>query len=168
MKNNKLVDENKDLAASVKALKHSNLSLKSTLQDTEIKLNGVKKEFEKLSENKNKMNKENQALRVNLEEKKISEKADMENYDDQIKMKNQEIKSLILTRKICVENATKLQQVNQQLEKEIEELKLKKTAPNKESKLPYPCDKCDFTFKTAGLLIRHVKSDHENMPVFRP
>ena len=75
---------------------------------------------------------------------------------------------MILTRKVSVENATKLQQLNQKLEKEIEEMRAKINLPTKESKLPYPCDKCECTFKTAGLLIRHVKSDHENMPVNRP
>ena len=97
----------------------------------------------------------------------ISEKAAIENHDDQMKKKNEEIKSSILTRKISVENETKLQQLNQTLEKEIEEIKVK-NAPTKESKLPYPCHKCECTFKTAGLLIRHVKNDHENTPVYRP
>ena len=32
------------------------------------------------------------------------------------------------------------------------------------SKLTYPCDKCESTFKTAGLLVKHVKSQHENQP----
>ena len=103
-----------------------NLSLKSALQESEEKLKGLKKEFEKLSETENKISKENQDLRVNLEKKSMTEKAAMVNYDDQIKMKNGEIKSLILTKNVSVENATKVQQLNQKLEKEIEEMKVKK------------------------------------------
>ena len=98
----------------------------------------------------------------------MTEKAAMENYDDQIKMKNGEIKSLILTKNVSVENATKVQQLNQKLEKEIEEMKAKKDQPAKEIKLPYPCDKCNFTFKTAALLIRQIKKEHGNTPVVRP
>ena len=98
----------------------------------------------------------------------MTEKAAMVNYDDQIKMKNGEIKSLISSKNVSVENATKVQQLNQKLEKEIEEMKAKKDQPAKEIKLPYPCDKCECSFKSAGLLIRHVKSDHENMPGYRP
>ena len=70
-------------------------------------------------ETENKTSNENQVLRVNLEKKSISEKAAIEKHDDQMKTKNEEIKSLIFTRKVSVENATKLQQLNQKLEKEI-------------------------------------------------
>ena len=153
------MEENREKVVGLKAIQNSNVSLKSALQDTENKLEVVKKDYEKLSETPKNTNKENQVLRVNLEKKSISEKAAIENHDDQMKKKNEEIKSLILTRKVSVENATKLQHLNQTLEKEIEEIKVK-NAPTKESKLPYPCDKCECTFRTAGLLIKHVKSDH--------
>ena len=85
-----------------------------------------------------------------------------------MKKKDEEIKSLNLTRKVSLENTTKLQQLNQKLEKEIEEVKVRKNPPTKETKLAYPCDKFECTFRTAGLLIKHVKSDHEIMPVSRP
>ena len=75
---------------------------------------------------------------------------------------------MVLTRKNSVDNATKLQIANQKLEKGMEKLKLNKTAPINEIKLPYPCDKCNFTFKTAALLIRQIKKEHGNTPLVRP
>ena len=92
MKNNKLVEENKDMTVILKAINHSNLSLKSALQDTENKLEGVKKECEKMSETENKISKENQVLRVILEKKSMSEKAAIENHDDQMKVKMRRLK----------------------------------------------------------------------------
>ena len=61
-----------------------------------------------MSETENKISRENQVLRVNLEKKSKSEKAAIENHDDQMKVKNEEIKTLILTRKVSLENANKL------------------------------------------------------------
>ena len=40
---------------------------------------------------------------------KFSEKAAIEKHDDQMKTKKEEIKSLILTRKVSLENTNKLQ-----------------------------------------------------------
>ena len=78
-------------------------------------------------------------------------------------MKDKEIGSLTLTNRMSVENGTKLQKTNQQLEQELQELKIKNKTSSKDSELPYPCDKCSSTYKTAGLLIKHVKSEHEDM-----
>ena len=73
-----------------------------------------------------------------------------------------------MTRKICVENATKLKAKIEKLEKELKELKEKGKPSNAEKDLPYPCDKCDDTYKTAGLLIKHVKDVHTNLLAYRP
>ena len=108
--------------------------------------------------------KETQELRSTLE----NVKATSEKSEEQIKLKDEEIKNLNFTRKLSVENEVKLQRINQQLEMEVKDLKSKSKGSSKESQLPYPCDKCESTFKTAGLLIRHVKSQHENLPVSRP
>ena len=71
-----------------------------------------------------------------------------------------------ITRKLSVDHVVKLEQINQQLEKEVEDLKRNKVL-SKVTELPYPCDKCDSTFKTAGLLVRHVKEKHGNQPVLK-
>ena len=71
-----------------------------------------------------------------------------------------------------MDNLTKLQKFNQQMQNEISDLKEKNKVNCKEqeneSELPYPCDKCNSSYKTAGLLVKHVKNEHENLPVPRP
>ena len=74
-------------------------------------------------------------LRANLEK----EKASIDDDDDGIKMKDDEIRSLTLTIRISVENATTLHKNNQQLEQDIQELKMKNKTSSKDSELPYPC-----------------------------
>ena len=64
--------------------------------------------------------------------------------------------------KVSVDNGKKLK-LNQQLEREVKDLKVKMKVVSAEGKQPFPCDKCDLSYKTAGLLIRH-----ENLPTTRP
>ena len=40
---------------------------------------------------------------------------------------------------------------------------MKYKTSSKGGELPSPCEKFTSTFKTAGLLIKHVKSQHENL-----
>ena len=169
--NEKLLVENRKskidktkLNESVKAHKQEADSLKSEEKLRKKELQEAKESIGKMTEIQNISDKENKVLRESLKEKSNSEKASLKSFEDQMKLKNEEIKSLGLTRKICVDNATKLQIANQKLENEIEELKLNKTAPIDDIKLPYPCDKCNSTFKSAALLIKHVKRDHGNTP----
>ena len=77
-----------------------------------------------------------------------------------IKEKDEEIESLYLTGKITVDNGTKLLEINKQLEKEVRELKTNCVKSNKDDELKYSCDKCDNSFKTAGLQRRHIKNEH--------
>jgi DNA repair exonuclease SbcCD ATPase subunit len=170
VENRKWNDEKTQLKESITEYKKENGHLKSALKVTKKDLQEAKDSLDKMHEIQNTINKENKVLKVNLENMSKAEKAAIKKSDDQIELKNQEIKSLTLTRKIGVESTVKLKQINEQLEKEIGELKLKENVPNKESfpKLPYPCDKCESTFKSAGLLIKHVKSEHQNTPASRP
>ena len=87
----------------------------------------------------------------------------MNKIDDKIKIKDEEIRSLAQSKRISVENETKLQKNNHLLQKEVQELKMKYKTSSTDGELLYPCDKCTSTFKTAGLLIKHVKSQHENL-----
>ena len=78
------------------------------------------------------------------------------------------MKSLMFSRKVSVDNGTKLKKLKQQLEKEVKDLKVKMKIVSAESNQPFPCDKCDSPNKTAGFIIRHVKTEHENLPPTRP
>ena len=63
-----------------------------------------------------------------------------------------------------------MQRFYQQLQQEIKDLKMHKklTYKDRESENPYPWDKCKKCYKSAGLLVRHVKDEHEPLPVTRP
>ena len=91
-----------------------------------------------------------------------NEKGDKTKKDEEIKLKDEEIQRLTCTRKISVENGIRLHEKNRKLESEIKELKEKKGHSSTKNNLPYPCDKCDSNFKTPGLLLKHVKSNHGN------
>jgi hypothetical protein len=157
-------DEKSKLKESVAAHKQeAEFVIAETLRKKELQ--EARETIDKMKEIQNRSDKETKVLRVNLEEQSISDKSALKNVEDQVKLKNQEIKSLVLTRKISVDNATKPQIANKKLEKDMEELKLNKTSPIDEIKLPYPCDKWNFTFKSAALSIKHVKKEHGNTPV---
>ena len=115
-----------------------------------MELKIVKKEFEK------------------MQAEKPVEKVNQINNDEKMKLKDEEIKRLIFTRKLSVHNGIKLHEKIQKLESEIIGLKNNKTPSSLNTNLPFPCDKCESTFKTAGLLIGHVKSDHKKLPYKRP
>ena len=146
--NRKLTNENKELKDVIKAFPTENQNLKSKVAN---------KELEKMVETESQSKKayeENGSLRAKLEKEKDA----MNKIDDKIKMKDEEIRSLVLSKRIKVENETKLQKNNHLLQKEVQELKMKYKTSSTDGELLYPCDKCTSTFKTAGLLIKHVKS----------
>ena len=113
-----------------------------------------------------KLREENNTLKKDLKNAKDSEKEKLNKNEERLKLKDMEIKSLFLTRKVSVDNLVKLQKMNQNLEKENKDLK-KAEVVCKEN-LPFPCDKCVESFQTAGNLVKHVKNQHENLPNFRP
>ena len=137
-----------------------NNSLNSALKVTENELNVIKIELKNLRET------ENKAMKRSSENS--YDKSMKESYEGQLRIKDMEIKSLISTRRVCVENASKLLKTNQKLENEIKDLKVNNKVPCKENEKPYPCDKCDSTFKTASLLVKHVTREHEYLPFSRP
>ena len=157
------------LDVMVSKLEKENLCLKSTIKDSEKELKVVNMELKTLKEKENKITEENKKLKAKTEERKEpSDEFLKEEHEEQLKLKDMEIKSLMFTRKVCVDNASKLQKTNINLEKEIKDLKQKIEKDCTESVLPYPCDKCDLTYKTAGLLVRHVRKEHQNLPGTRP
>ena len=86
-----------------------------------------------------------ETLRLNAEQSK----------SDQMKrdgLKYEEVKRLILKKNNLQENDEKIQTED------------KNKVSGYEKSLPFPCDKCNLTFKTAGILIKHVKSDHDLLP----
>ena len=84
-----------------------------------------------------------------------------------IEDKDEEIESLYFSRKMSVDNGTKLLEIKKRLENEIKELKNNCAKSNKDVELKYTCDKCDDYFKSAGLIRRHNKNEHE-IALFRP
>ena len=113
-----------------------------------------------------KLKEENNTLKKDLKNAKDSEKEKLNKNEERLKLKDMEIKSLFLTRKVSVDNLVKLQKMNQNLEKENKDLKKAEVACKEN--LPFPCDKCVESFQTAGNLVKHVKNQHENLPNFRP
>lgn len=170
--NRNIKDENERLVEMVDELKVDNQSVKSGKCVIENELKDVEKELTKFHNMENKYKEthdDNQKLRATLENVKESlEESERETFHEQIKLKDDEIKNLNITRKLIADNEIKLRRINLQLEKEVKDLKSQSIGSSKQSQLPYPCDKCESTFKTAGLLIRHVKSEHQNLPVTRP
>ena len=138
-----------------------NLSLKSV----EKRLKVADKELEKMAEIESQTKKtteENNCLKANLEKAKVA----IDKFDDILKMKDEEIKSLTLTERISEESATFLDHSNQQLDQDFQYIKMKNITTSKDSELPYPCDKCTSTFKTAGLLIKHVQNEHTSLKAY--
>ena len=105
---------------------------------------------------------ENYSLKAELKKVESFDREKLDEYEEKIKIKDNEIEGLVLTRKVSLEYVGKLQKINQDLEQRMKDLK------SKETKLPFPCDRCDSTFQTAGKLIRRMKSEYENLPVLRP
>ena len=145
----KCSNEIKELKDKIKALTKENLGLKSV----EKKLKVADKELEKMGEIESQTKKtteENNLLKANLE----NAKAAIDKFDDILKMKDEEIRRLTLKENISEDHSI------QQSEEHFQEIKIKNITSSKDSEFPYPCDKCTSTFKTAGLLIKHVKSEH--------
>ena len=152
-------------------LEKENKSLKSAAGISDNKFKVIELEYENLKEIERKSAQENKELRVQVEEMRESCDDSMnQTLEGQLKVKNLEIKSLTFSRKISVDNVTKLQRFNQELQQEIKDLKVQKKIACKENESdnPYPCDKCNKNYKTAGLLVKHVKIEHENLPDTRP
>ena len=167
MKVGKIASEK--LNVIVSTVEKENLCLKSTLNCAEEELKVVNIELKTLKDREKKISEENKELKAKTEERKEnSDKFLKEEHEERLKIKDMEIKSLIFTRKISVDNASKLQRINIKIEKEIKDLKEKIRDDCTESALPYPCDKCDLTFQTTGLLVRHVRKEHQNLPGTRP
>ena len=78
-----------------------------------------------------------------------------------IEKKDEEIESLFLSRKMSVDNGKKLLEIKKHLENEIKELKDNGAKSSIDVELKYSCNKCDNNFKTAGLLRRHIKNEHD-------
>ena len=159
--NNKLEVDSKVLKAKNKDLEEAAIESKQKIQDA----NETSQQYQKLKEIKlvnKKILTENYSLKAELKKVESFDREKLDEYEEKIKMKDNEIESLVLTRKVSLEYVGKLQKINQDLEQRMKDLK------SKETKLPFPCDRCDSTFQTAGKLIRHVKSEHENLPVLRP
>jgi chromosome segregation ATPase len=169
--NRNIKDENEKLVEMVDKLKVENQSVTSGTCVIENELKDVKKELTRFHNMENKYKKthdENKILRATLANVKESlEESGRETFQEQIKLKDDEIKNLNITRKLSADNEIKLRRINLQLEKEMKDLKSQSIGSSNQTQLPYPCDKCEATFKTAGLLIRHVKSEHQNLPVTR-
>ena len=162
-------ENEKGLNEKVREIIHENQILRSSVLVTERELKVTKTKLVKLYESYNCQKLQVDASKANLNNKvDIHDKVNEIKHKKEIKLKDEEISRLIVTRKICVENATKLQEKNRRLENEIKELKEKTNPSESEKHLPFPCDKCHLTFKTAGLLIKHVKTDHESLPRTRP
>ena len=121
----------------------------------------VKTEVAELQKSEKKQIEEIKVLRTNLEHKIET----LEKADDNIKLKSEEIKRLTLTRKISVENGVRVQEKTKHLEHEMKQLKETKIISSFKTKLdlPYPCDKCERTFQTAAILVKHVKNEHASI-----
>ena len=87
---------------------------------------------------------------------------------EKVKQKDNEIENLYLILKNNTLKGTEMLKVNEELEKEVEELKEISKNPIKECEYNYQCDECLKRFKTAGLLRRHNKNDHEKLALLRP
>ena len=161
-KYSKLEDVSKACKAEIKTLEKAAKASKKEFEDTKDSNQKIKE----IKQVNMKILEENYLLKANLENIKPSEREKLDEYERKIKIKEKEIESLKITRKLSVDHVVKLEQINQQLEKEVEDLKRNKVL-SKVTELPYPCDKCDSTFKTAGLLVRHVKEKHGNQPVLK-
>lgn len=161
---NRLETEMK-LNERITVLSKENQFMNSSEKQAKDNLNLLKTEIQKIKETEKKHLKEIETLKADFKSRKETEHKE---FGEEMKFKDEEIKRLTITRKISVENGTKLHERNKSLEKELKELKEKKNSLIPLKDLPYPCDKCDRTFKTAGLLVKHVKNDHENLPACRP
>ena len=129
----------KDLVAAQKALEKMN-------------------DLEKLNRN---VVEENEILNAN---KKRYQKFDNDKVEDlvgKVKQKDTEIENLYLILKKNSDNGSEMLKVNEKLDKQVEQLKeiIKNSVEVGENK--YQCDNCENGFKTAGLLRRHQKNEHE-------
>ena len=111
------------LSVNVSTIENENQHLKFNVNIAEKELKVLKKELETVKERENKMSIENKEIKAKAEgTKETSDTFSKEAYEKQLKIKDMEIKSLTLTRKVSVNSATKLQKINIQLENEIQYL----------------------------------------------
>ena len=137
-------------------LSQANQALKSATHAINDELKVATLELKEVRESEAEYKRQVETLRLNVEQLK----------SDQIKqdgLKYEEIKRLIL-KKNNLENGVHLQKNDEKLKTEMKKLKEKNKVSGCEKSLPFPCDKCNLTFKTAGILIKHVKSHHDLLP----
>lgn len=149
-------------------LKVTNTALKAEKESLENEVKVTKKDLAETKETQKvkdikavnkKILDENYLLKANLEKVKSSQTEKQNELEETIEVKNKELKTLINTRKLSVEQLVRLQERNQKLEEELRDLK-KFKAVHEKTEMPYLCDKCSCTFRTAGLLVKHVENQH--------
>ena len=95
--------------------------MKETKKDfKEVKESQMIKEIKSVNQ---KIIDENYVLKANMEKLKSSQKQKPFDFAEQIEVKDKEIKSLVFTRKVTVDKFARLQEINQNLEEEIRDLK---------------------------------------------
>ena len=162
-------NENEKLQVDIRKSFEEKSKLKTTITDMKSEMNDLekvvkvtKKDFKEKSESQKikeiktvnmKILDENYLLKAKLEDAKSSLKVGKEDFENQTKIKESEVKNL--------------KEIIQKLENRVQVVE-KKEAMCKEIQLPFPCDKCESTFQTAGLLVVHVKNQHRTMPLSRP
>ena len=99
----------KGLDDKVREIIHENQILRSSVLVTERELKVTKTKLVKLYESDN-------CQKMQVDASKANDKVNEITHKKEIKLKDEEISRLIVTRKICVENATKLQEKNRRLE----------------------------------------------------
>ena len=160
----KIKKETTDLKDQIKTFKHEVLHLKSNASKTENELLVAEKALEKINDmeklSKNVVE-ENKKLKANREKYQRLDDVKFKDLIEKVKQKDNEIENLYLIIKNNTLKGTEMLKVNEKLEKEVEELKEISKNPIKECEYNYQCDECLKRFKTAGLLRRHNKNDHE-------
>ena len=104
---------------------------------------------------------ENEILEANKERYQKFDNVKIEDLVGKVKQKDTEIENLYLIFKKNSDNGTEMLKVNEKLDKKVKELKVVITNSVGEGENKYQCDNCENGFKTAGLLRRHHKNEHE-------
>ena len=140
----KVRKEISNLKEEIKSYKLENKKLQQNANEADKEIMSAKKALEKME-------------CIESESKRISD----ENLINEIKDLMQIIKEKDEEIEISADNGTKLLEIKKHLENEIKELKDNGAKSSIDVELKYSCNKCDNNFKTAGLLRRHIKNEHE-------
>ena len=160
----KVKKENTDLKDKNNAYKKEIQNLKCNASKTEKDLVAAQKTLEKMKDmeklNRNVVE-ENEILKANKESYQKLDGDKIEELVGKVKQKDTEIENLYLILRKNSDNGSELLKVNEKLDKQVEQLKeiIKNSVEVGENK--YQCDNCENGFKTAGLLRRHHKNEHE-------